>query len=138
MLILTLAACSEEAGPTPEQQQPEDPGPEALHVKLDALTADECFRLRDEMQPPDCEKYITQVANVPDRARDYAGTEHPDLREAADDLDSGIADYRNHKCDREENADASACSAAIDDVADAVAAVKAEVEQLPEMGEASR
>lgn len=129
--ILVVTACSQEAGPTP-QQQPEDPGPEALYVKLDALTADECFRFPDEMAPSDCQKYVTQMANIPERAQNYAGTEHPDLAEAAKNLDAGIKEYRQQACEKDQNREA--CVETVTDIASLLEEVRTEVAALPDVG----
>ncbi|WP_052583876.1 hypothetical protein, partial [Saccharomonospora iraqiensis] len=90
-LLVVLAGCSREAGPMPEGQG-QDPGPGALDVKLEAITGDDCFRAPGEVYPPNCEKYVTQLSNVPGTARGFdAG---PGLAEAADDLDAGVRAYR--------------------------------------------
>lgn len=129
--MLLLAACSEEAGPTPKGQ-PTDPGPGAMHVKLQALTADECFRFPDEVYPPNCQKYVTQLASIPERTRGYADADHPALTAAANDLDTGVTAYRKQKC--EHGGDKAACAAALTDIARAVEAIKTEVTDLPGVG----
>ncbi|WP_019816622.1 hypothetical protein [Saccharomonospora saliphila] len=128
-LLLALTACSREAGPVPEGQG-QDPGPGALDVKLEAITSDDCYRAPTEVYPPNCEKYVTQLANVPGTARDFADR-HPVLGEHARELDAGIRAYRANECTTSE---ADACATALSDIASAVESLRAELSALPDVG----
>ncbi|MEU6643732.1 hypothetical protein ABZ863_14435 [Saccharomonospora sp. NPDC046836] len=127
-LILLLPACSSEAGPTPKAGAP-DPGPAALRVKLDALSVDVCFRTPSEIAPPSCQKYVTQLGSVPSTAEKYAGTEHPQLVDAARQLGAAINAYRANGC---ENAGGNAkCTQTLVDMSTALGEVKTRVASLP-------
>lgn len=135
--VLTLSACSTEAGPTPKASP--DPGPAALKTKLDALTVDPCFTQPGELAPQDCEKYVTQVANVPGTAEKYADADHPKLREAAASLTKGVDAYRAASCDSAGSGGGSekACDTALTDIASALDDVEAGVLTLPEVSATS-
>lgn len=126
--VLLLGACSREAGPTPERGAP-DPGPGALRVKIDALTVDPCFRTPAKLPPPSCEKYVTQLASVPGRAEQYAGSEHPELAKAGRRLAEGISAYRDRGCVSDEAG--RDCTDALRDIAAAMRAVEDGVAALP-------
>ncbi|WP_307849690.1 hypothetical protein [Qaidamihabitans albus] len=126
-LLLMLPACSEEAGPTPKQAP--DPGPEALSVKLGNLMVDPCFRRPAEMDPPSCQKYVTQLASVPGTAEKFAGTEHPELAAAARELAAGVSTYRDNGCAAPDAGEA--CTRALTDIAAAVEEIEAGVGELP-------
>ncbi|WP_167176391.1 hypothetical protein [Saccharomonospora amisosensis] len=127
--LLTIAGCSREAGPMPEQQ-PQDPGPGALTVKLNALSADECFRSPESVPAPNCEKYVTQVASVPETARRFVDAAGSQLNRAANELASGIAAYRDNGCAQ---GGGQSCSTALTDIATALEAVRREVSALPDV-----
>ncbi|PRX44268.1 hypothetical protein B0I33_112146 [Prauserella shujinwangii] len=125
--LLPLAACSGEAGPEPKRSP--DPGPGALYDKIDLLMNDPCFREPTGLAPPECEKYVTQLASVPGNAAKYAGGDHPELKDAGSALGEAIAAYRDNGCAKA--AAAPACSQALRDVADALREVEAEIATLP-------
>lgn len=115
-------------------QQPQDPGPGALAVKLNALSADECFRSPQAVPPPDCEKYVTQVSSIPGTARsfvDAAETADSALTEAADELAAGVTAYRGNSC--AQGGDVQTCAGALTDIATALEAVRREVSALPDV-----
>ncbi|EIE97643.1 hypothetical protein [Saccharomonospora glauca] len=126
--LFTLTGCSREAGPSPKGSP--DPGPGALLVKVRALQADACYTAPTEVRSPSCEKYVTQLANVPGTARKYA-TNHPRLRKAADDLDTTVAAYRNNNC--EGNGDPDVCAGTLTDMASALSSLRTEVASLPDV-----
>lgn len=128
-LFLFLAACGTEAGPTPKQGA--DPGPGALSVKLDALMTDACYRQPAAAPSPGCEKYVTQIANVPGTAQKYAGTKHPELADAATRLAGGVSAYRDQHCDATAE---PGCPDALGAIATALAEVKTGVAALPTSG----
>ncbi|PXY19847.1 hypothetical protein DI005_03270 [Prauserella sp. PE36] len=130
VVLLPLSACAREAGPTPKGAAP-DPGPGALRVKLEALTMDVCFTDPTEMDPPGCQKYVTQLGTVPGTAQKFAGTEHPELAEAGRALDKAIRGYRDNTCGTQGSADA--CTEALVDMSTALGQVKAHVSKLPEV-----
>ncbi|SFB51790.1 hypothetical protein SAMN05216266_115151 [Amycolatopsis marina] len=121
--ILLLTACSGEAGPTPKRA-PQDPGPGALQVKLEALTADACFTEPAEQNPPGCEKYVTQLGSVPGKARQFAGTAHPELKGHGDELEAAITAYRADSCNTEAGTGAVTCSDALVDIAEALSGIE--------------
>jgi len=97
LFLLLLPACGTEAGPSPAKQA-QDPGPEALAVKLDALMTDGCYRDPALQDPPGCEKYVTQLGSVPGTAQKYAGTTNLALADAGRRLDAAIATFRDRGC----------------------------------------
>lgn len=129
VVLLALAGCSREAGPMPEQQ-PQDPGPGALAVKLDALSADECFRSPAAVPPPNCEKYVTQVASIPGTVRGFADAGGAALTEAANDLAAGVAAYRSNGCAQ---GGGQECAGALTEIATALEAVRTQVSALPDV-----
>ncbi|EHR59665.1 hypothetical protein [Saccharomonospora cyanea] len=123
-----LTGCSREAGPTPKGAP--DPGPGALAVKVRALQADDCYTVPTEVRAPSCEKYVTQLANVPGNARNYA-TGHPRLAEAADTLDATVRAYRHNNCAK--GGDADLCAATLTDMATALTDLHTELSSLPDV-----
>lgn len=124
--LLLVSACSSEAGPTP-QRAPQDPGPGALRVKLAALTADSCYTAPEKQDPPNCEKYVTQLGSIPETARGFAGIDSPDLTEHANALATAITAYRGDSCYTPAGTGVDACSAALTDIAEALSGVKTEL-----------
>lgn len=116
-----LTGCSTEAGPTPKPA-PQPPGPDALRIELDAQMTDQCFRAPTEQDPPNCEKYITQLASTPGIARDLAGG-NAALADAAENLRAGVQAYRDNGCTEADKA-GPACGQALADVADALRAIE--------------
>jgi len=134
VLMVLASACSREAGPTPTGGG-EDPGPSALATKLRAITQDVCYRAPGDIDPPECQKYVTQLGSVPGQARDYAKNEHPELTSAADTLGKGLRAYNSGGCGDDPGAsgDTEACTQSLQDIADALGDVQAGVRQLPEV-----
>lgn len=130
LLLVVLSACSREAGPTP-QGPGDDPGPDALRVKLNALTVDVCYRTPTEIDPPSCQKYVTQLASVPGTAREFARGDHPELAEAANALEKSIRAYRGNGCGTGGRPDA--CTESLVDMAEALGNVESGVLRLPEV-----
>ncbi|WP_245976412.1 hypothetical protein [Amycolatopsis palatopharyngis] len=121
--VFLLTACSGEAGPTPKRA-PQDPGPGALQVKLEALTVDTCYTEPAEQDPPGCEKYVTQLGSVPGKARQFAGTAHPELARYGTELEAAITAYRADSCNTEAGTGAATCSDALVAIADALGGVE--------------
>ncbi|CAM3118267.1 hypothetical protein SAXI111661_18980 [Saccharomonospora xinjiangensis] len=126
--LFAVTGCSREAGPTPKNSP--DPGPGALAVKIRALQADDCYLAPTEVRSPSCEKYVTQLSNVPGTARKYA-TGHPGLREAADTLDATVRAYRGNNC--ADGGDADVCAATLTDMATALTGLHTELSALPDV-----
>ncbi|WP_197321366.1 hypothetical protein [Saccharomonospora sp. NB11] len=126
--VLALTGCSREAGPSPKGSP--DPGPGALATKIRALQADDCHRAPTEVRAPSCEKFVTQLSNVPGTARKYAA-DHPRLAEAAERLDSTVRAYRNNDCAG--GGDADVCAATLTDMASALSDVHTELSTLPDV-----
>jgi len=82
LLVMVLSGCGNEAGPTPKQGG--EPGPDALPTKLDALTVDQCYASPRTQLPKGCEKYVTEVGNVPGTARKRAADRDPRLAAEAE------------------------------------------------------
>nr|WP_221219828.1 hypothetical protein [Prauserella isguenensis] len=140
VLVLLTSACSREAGPMPTGGGGDDPGPAALATKLRALTQDVCYRSPGDIDPPACEKYVTQLGSVPGSARDFARGEygrddHPGLLKAANTLGKGLKTYNNAQCGRSAGGsrDDEACTQTLQDVADALDDVQAGVQELPQV-----
>lgn len=135
-----LSGCSTEAGPAVKPQAG-DPGPQALQVKLDALSVDQCFTSPADQIPSGCEKYITQLANTSNtlRARiatsagaEAGGTVSKEglnkdaLTTQANNLDKGISAFRAQNCTTISSAN-EPCAQALIDVSNAVKTIKAEL-----------
>lgn len=128
-LLLAVAGCGTEAGPTPKGQVA-PPGTEALQIKLDALMVDQCFKNPAAQKPQGCEKYITQLGGTLGAIRDAAQPGEPELGEAANHLDRSIAAYRGNSC-TSQAAPTQPCSGVLVDVANAVRTAKAKVDTMP-------
>lgn len=98
-------------------------------MKLEALSVDPCFRSPARLPAQDCQKYVTQLGSIPGTARGYAGSDHPRLVDAANDLEKGIGAYRGHHCDR--GGDANVCATALTDISTALQQMKPQVAALP-------
>lgn len=130
-LALVLAGCSNEAGPTPKGSVGQAQTPYALSVKLNALTADICFRDPAGSTPRGCGKYVTELGSTPGVVREQAGTKHPDLVAEANALDKGIGAYRDNHCDTVP-APGGVCTTALTTISDSVRSIKQLVDtQLP-------
>ncbi|WP_298176158.1 hypothetical protein [Saccharomonospora sp.] len=126
--LFVLTGCSGEAGPTPKGAP--DPGPGALARKIEILRADDCHVAPTEVRSPDCEKYVTQLENIPGNARKYAAG-HPRLGEAIDSLESTVRSYRNNECAG--GGDADVCAATLTDMASALTNLHTELSALPDV-----
>ncbi|MEV7041187.1 hypothetical protein [Amycolatopsis sp. NPDC051061] len=131
LLVLVLSGCGNEAGPTPKQGG--EPGPDALPTKLDALTADLCYASPRTQLPKGCEKYVTEVANVPGTARKRADDRDPQLVAEADKLDTAVKAFRGAGCTTVPDA-GGPCTQALVDVAAALSGLKKQVDARPTTG----
>ncbi|WP_329056583.1 hypothetical protein OG738_06090 [Amycolatopsis sp. NBC_01488] len=128
LLVLVLSGCGNEAGPTPKQGG--EPGPDALPVKLDALTADQCYASPRTQLPKGCEKYVTEVANVPGTARKRANDRDPQLVAEADKLEQAVGEFRGAGCTTVPDP-GGPCTQALVDVAGALGSLKKQVAAEP-------
>lgn len=126
--VLALTGCSREAGPAPKGSP--DPGPGALVTKVHLLQADDCYRAPTEVRSPSCEKFVTQLSNVPGTARKYAAGQ-PRLKDAADRLDSTLRAYRSNDCAG--RGDPDVCAGTLTDMATALSDVERELSALPDV-----
>ncbi|WP_439386475.1 hypothetical protein [Amycolatopsis lexingtonensis] len=131
VLVLVLSGCGSEAGPTPKQGG--EPGPDALPTKLDALTADQCYASPRTQLPKGCEKYVTEVGNVPGAARKRADDRDPQLVAEADRLDTAVKAFRSAGCTTVPDA-GGPCTQALVDVAAALSGLKKQVDARPTSG----
>ncbi|GHG44803.1 MULTISPECIES: hypothetical protein [Amycolatopsis] len=132
LLVLVLSGCGNEAGPTPPRQGGE-PGPDALPTKLDALTVDQCYASPRTQLPKGCEKYVTEVGNVPGAARKRADDRDPQLTAEATKLDQAVGEFRSAGCTTVPAA-GGACSQALVDIAAALSGLKKQVDARPTSG----
>jgi hypothetical protein len=129
-LVLLLSACGgNEAGPTPKQGG--TPGPDALPLKLTALTADQCFLKPDQQQPKGCEKYVTELGNTAAQVRQRAGVKDVQLAKLADQLDKAVGAYRGNTCNTVDKPGNGPCTQAVSDIAAALNAIKTSVDSQP-------
>ncbi|WP_086865077.1 hypothetical protein [Amycolatopsis lexingtonensis] len=131
LLVLVLSGCGSEAGPTPKQGG--EPGPDALPTKLDALTADQCYASPRTQLPKGCEKYVTEVGNVPGAARKRADDRDPRLVAEADKLDTAVKAFRSAGCTTVPDV-GGPCTQALVDVAAALSGLKGQVDARPTSG----
>ncbi|MEU7786017.1 hypothetical protein [Amycolatopsis sp. NPDC049159] len=131
LLVLVLSGCGSEAGPTPKQGG--EPGPDALPTKLTALTADQCYASPRTQLPKGCEKYVTEVANVPGSARKRADDRDPQLVAEADKLQQAVGEFRGAGCTTVADP-GGACTQALVDVAAALSGLKKQVDARPTSG----
>lgn len=115
-LALLLTGCGHEAGPTP-QGGGQTAGPEALGIKLTALTADECYLNPTQQNPNGCAKYITELSSTSGTVRE-AGM--PTL---ADALTKEINAYRADHCETIMTAGAP-CSQTLSNIAATLSMIK--------------
>lgn len=127
VLVLVLSGCgSNEAGPTPSGAT-RDEGPDALPLKLKALTADQCFLAPAAQPPKTCEKYVTELGNTAAQVRKRAGAKDQPLATLADQLDVGVNAFRSNNCITVPTPGNGPCTQAITDIATALQAVKTRV-----------
>ncbi|NBH06740.1 hypothetical protein [Amycolatopsis sp. SID8362] len=131
LLVLVLSGCGSEAGPTPKRGG--EPGPDALPTKLDALTADQCYASPRTQLPKGCEKYVTEVGNVPGAARKRADDRDPQLVAEADKLDTAVKAFRGASCTTVPDA-GGPCTQALVDIAGALSDLKKQVDARPTSG----
>ncbi|PFG47350.1 hypothetical protein ATK36_2387 [Amycolatopsis sulphurea] len=135
VLSLVLTGCSQEAGPTPGPN-PGTPGPDALPIKLDALSADACYSSPQTQRPSGCEKYVTEVGGTSGsvHARAQAGkTVDRPLDAEATALDQAVSAFREAGCTTVPSP-GGACTKALTDVATTIAAVKKQVNRQAATG----
>lgn len=132
LLVLVLSGCGNEAGPAPKPQAGE-PGPDALPTKLDALTADQCYASPRTQLPKGCEKYVTEVANVPGAARKRADDRDPQLTAEAAKLEQAVGSFRGAGCTTVPGPGGD-CSQALVDIAAALSGLKKQVDARPTSG----
>ncbi|MGW4064492.1 hypothetical protein ACWEGE_39820 [Amycolatopsis sp. NPDC004747] len=132
LLVLVLSGCGNEAGPTPPRRGGE-PGPDALPTKLDALTVDQCYASPRTQLPKGCEKYVTEVGNVPGAARKRADDRDPQLVAEATKLDQAVGAFRSAGCTTVPAA-GGPCSQALVDIAAALSGLKKQVDARPTSG----
>ncbi len=131
LLALVLSGCGGEAGPTPKQGG--EPGPDALPTKLDALTVDQCYASPRTQLPKGCEKYVTEVGNVPGAARKRAGDDDPRLVAEAGKLELAVGAFRGAGCTTVPDP-GGPCTQALVDIAAALAGLKSQVAARPTTG----
>ncbi len=132
LLVLVLSGCGTEAGPAPKPQAGE-PGPDALPTKLDALTVDQCYGSPRTQLPKGCEKYVTEVANVPGAARKRADDRDPQLVAEAGKLEQAVGSFRGAGCTTVPAA-GGPCTQALVDIAAALSGLKKQVDARPTSG----
>ncbi len=132
LLVLVLSGCGNEAGPAPKRQAGE-PSPDALPTKLAALTVDQCYASPRTQLPKGCEKYVTEVANVPGAARKRANDRDPQLVTEADKLERAVGEFRGAGCTTVPAA-GGPCSQALVDIAGALSGLKKQVDARPTSG----
>jgi hypothetical protein len=131
LLVLVLSGCGSEAGPTPKQGGA--PGPDALPTKLAALTADQCYASPRTQLPKGCEKYVTELGNVPGAARKRAGDKDPQLVTEADGLAKAVGAFRGAGCTTVAEP-GGACTQTLVDIAAALSGLKKQVDARPTAG----
>jgi hypothetical protein len=127
VLVLVLSGCgSNGAGPTPTGPT-RDEGPDALPLKLKALTADQCFLAPAQQRPKTCEKYVTELGNTAAQVRQRAGAKDQPLSNLADQLDTAVNAFRSNNCITVDTPGNGPCTQSISDIATALQAIKTRV-----------
>ncbi|MFI5606361.1 hypothetical protein [Amycolatopsis sp. NPDC051903] len=135
VLTLVLAGCGSEAGPTPGPN-PGTPGPDALPIKLDALSADACYVSPQTQLPKGCEKYVTEVGGTAAAVHQRAAagkTLDVALDHAAAALDQGVGAFRGAGCTTVPNA-GGPCTESLISISAALTSVKRLVNQQATTG----
>jgi hypothetical protein len=128
-LVLALSGCGGAAtGPTPASQAP-DQGPDTLPIKLNALSADECFLSPDMQAPKGCEKYVTELGNTARSVRQRAGSQDQRLASLADEVDKAVGAYRSHACNTVSSPGNGPCTQALTDIASTLSSIRTAVAQ---------
>jgi hypothetical protein len=127
VLVLVLSGCDSEAGPKTVQQV-QNLGPDALPIKLDALTADDCFLSPSAQPPKGCEKFVTELGNTAGSVRER-GLADKDLQLGvqADRLDKAVASYRSNACNTVTTTGNGPCGDALTEIAGALTLIKTDV-----------
>lgn len=135
ILALALAGCGNEAGPTPGPN-PGTPGPDALPIKLDALSADACYTSPETQLPKGCEKYVTEVGGtagtVHQRAQQGKTVDRP-LDGEATGLDQAVSSFRAAGCTTVPTP-GGACTKALTDISEVLTSIKNLVNQQATTG----
>lgn len=135
ILALALAGCGSEAGPTP-RPNPGPVGPDALPIKLDALSADACYGSPETQLPKGCEKYVTEVGGtagaVHQRAQEGKTVDRP-LDGEASGLDQAVNSFRAAGCTTVPTP-GGACTKALTDISAALDSIKKLVSQQATTG----
>jgi hypothetical protein len=134
VLVLVLSACGgNETGPAPTNPT-QEPGPDPLVLKVDALSVDQCFLVPEQQQPKGCEKYVTQLGNTAAMVRDRAGSTDVRLATLADQLDKAVSAYRGNACDTVVTAGPGPCTQALSDISSSLQAIKTRVDNQATTG----
>lgn len=127
--MLVLSGCDSEAGPKTAPQA-QDPGPDALPVKLIALTADDCFRSPGSQPPKGCEKFVTELGNTAGSVRERGlADKNQQLGVQADRLDKAVAAYRSNSCNTVTTTGNGPCGDALTEIAGALNLIKNEIQK---------
>jgi hypothetical protein len=127
VLVLVLSACGgNETGPAPTNPT-QEPGPDPLLLKVDALSTDQCFLVPEQQRPKGCEKYVTQLGNTAAMVRSRAGSKDTRLAMLGDQLDKAVSDYRGNACNTVETAGKGPCTQALSDISTSLDAIKTRV-----------
>jgi hypothetical protein len=121
-LLLLLTACGHEGEVTPGQSGQQF-SPDALPVKLDALSTDQCYLNPRTQTPKGCEKYVTELGGTAGAVRQRGGGTSKPLNAEADALDHAVAAYRSASCSTV-TTPGGPCTDALSDIANAVSAIK--------------
>lgn len=135
LLSLVLTGCGSEAGPTPGPN-PGSPGPDALPIKLDALSADACYTTPQTQLPKGCEKFVTEVGGTAAAVHQRAAagkTVDVALDHAAAALDQGVSAFRGAGCTTVPTA-GGPCTQALITISGALTSVKKLVSQQATTG----
>jgi hypothetical protein len=127
VLVLVLSGCgSNEAGPAPTNPT-QEPGPDPLLLKVEALSADQCFLIPEQQRPKGCEKYVTELGNTAAMVRKRAGSKDTHLATLANQLDKAINAYRGSACNTVETSGKGPCTQALSDISTTLDAIKTRV-----------
>lgn len=134
VLVLGLSGCDSEAGPKTAPVAG-NAGPDALPIKLDALTADDCF-LSPAVQPPKgCEKFVTELGNTAGSVRERGlADKDQQLGVQADRLDRAVAAYRSNACNTVTTTGNGPCGDALSDIAGALNLIKTDIQRKGSAG----
>lgn len=97
---------------------------ESLRIKLDALMADSCNSEPESMEPWQCEKYVTQLANMATTLTDAAESGIERLAGPGQRMTAGVSEYRAGRCAGPSPVSEEKCVTALTQIADAVSAAE--------------